>query len=50
MEPRFRSIEMTAAAATRLVGTGITDEGSEEIPEGGGAVVAAGERSRCCPR
>ncbi|MCB9411199.1 lysophospholipid acyltransferase family protein [Mycolicibacterium sp.] len=45
MEPLFRSIEMTAAATTRLVGTKITYQGLENIPERGGAVVAINHTS-----
>lgn len=45
MEPVFRSIEMTAAAATRLVGTEVSYQGLENIPERGGAVVAINHTS-----
>ena len=40
MEPVYRSIEIAAALAARAVGTRITYQGLENIPEHGGAVVA----------
>jgi 1-acyl-sn-glycerol-3-phosphate acyltransferase len=39
MEPVYRSIEIAAAAAARMLGTRITYEGLENIPERGGAVI-----------
>ena len=40
MEPVYRGIEITAAAAARVLGTRITYQGMENIPAHGGAVVA----------
>ena len=40
MEPVYRGIEMAAALAARAIGTEITYQGLENIPEQGGAVVA----------
>lgn len=40
MEPVYRSIEIAAAVAARALGTRITYQGLENIPERGGAVVA----------
>lgn len=40
MEPVYRSIEISAALAARMLGTRITYQGMENIPAEGGAVVA----------
>lgn len=40
MEPVYRSIEIAAALAARAVGTTITYQGLENIPQQGGAVIA----------
>lgn len=45
MEPFFRTIEISAAMAARLVGTRITYQGLENIPRSGGAVVAINHTS-----
>lgn len=39
MEPVYRSIEIAAATAARVLGTRITYEGLQHIPESGGAVI-----------
>ena len=39
MEPVYRGIEMATALAVRAIGTRITYQGLEDIPERGGAVV-----------
>ena len=39
MEPVYRSIEIAAATAARVLGTRITYEGLQHIPERGGAVI-----------
>lgn len=39
MEPVYRSIEIAAATAARMLGTRITYEGLQNIPERGGAVI-----------
>lgn len=39
MEPVYRSIEIAAAVAARALGTKITYQGMENIPEHGGAVI-----------
>lgn len=40
MEPVYRGIEVAAALAARAIGTRITYQGLENIPERGGAVIA----------
>lgn len=40
MEPLYRSIEIAAAVAARAIGTTMTYQGLEHIPDRGGAVVA----------
>lgn len=40
MEPLYRSIEIAAAAAARVIGTTLTYQGLQHIPDRGGAVVA----------
>ncbi len=40
MEPVYRGIEIAAALAARAIGTRITYQGLENVPERGGAVVA----------
>ena len=45
MEPVFRTLEIAAATAARAVGSAITYEGLENIPQHGGAVVAINHTS-----
>ncbi len=45
MEPVFRSLELAARTAVRATGTRITYHGLENIPAGGGAVIAINHTS-----
>lgn len=45
MEPLFRTIEITAAMAARVVGTTLTYQGLDNIPTHGGAVIAINHTS-----
>ncbi len=45
MEPVFRTLEIAVSAATRAIGTKITYQGLENIPERGGAVMAINHTS-----
>jgi 1-acyl-sn-glycerol-3-phosphate acyltransferase len=40
MEPVFRALEIAVSTATKVIGTKITYQGLENIPESGGAVIA----------
>jgi 1-acyl-sn-glycerol-3-phosphate acyltransferase len=45
MEPVFRTLEISVGLATRAIGTKITYQGLENIPERGGAVIAINHTS-----
>jgi 1-acyl-sn-glycerol-3-phosphate acyltransferase len=45
MEPVFRTLEIAVGMATRAIGTKITYQGLENIPERGGAVIAINHTS-----
>jgi 1-acyl-sn-glycerol-3-phosphate acyltransferase len=45
MEPVFRALEITVDTATKVIGTTITYQGLENIPERGGAVIAINHTS-----
>jgi 1-acyl-sn-glycerol-3-phosphate acyltransferase len=45
MEPVFRTLEIAVSLATRAIGTKITYQGLENIPERGGAVIAINHTS-----
>jgi 1-acyl-sn-glycerol-3-phosphate acyltransferase len=45
MEPVFRTLEISVSLATRAIGTKITYQGLENIPERGGAVIAINHTS-----
>jgi 1-acyl-sn-glycerol-3-phosphate acyltransferase len=45
MEPVFRALEISVNLATRVIGTKITYQGLENIPERGGAVIAINHTS-----
>jgi 1-acyl-sn-glycerol-3-phosphate acyltransferase len=45
MEPVFRTLEIAVSLATRAIGTKITYQGLENIPEHGGAVIAINHTS-----
>jgi len=45
MEPVFRTLEIAVSGATRAIGTRITYQGLENIPERGGAVIAINHTS-----
>ncbi|WP_101951376.1 1-acyl-sn-glycerol-3-phosphate acyltransferase [Mycobacterium sp. 3519A] len=45
MEPVFRTLEIAVSTATKVIGTKITYEGLEHIPERGGAVIAINHTS-----
>ena len=45
MEPVFRTLEIAVSTATKIIGTKITYEGLENIPDRGGAVIAINHTS-----
>ena len=45
MEPVFRTLEIAVSTATKIIGTKITYQGLENIPERGGAVIAINHTS-----
>src|ERR1700742_4431121 len=45
MEPVFRALEISVSTATRVIGTKITYQGLENIPDRGGAVIAINHTS-----
>jgi 1-acyl-sn-glycerol-3-phosphate acyltransferase len=45
MEPVFRALEIAVSTATKVIGTKITYQGLENIPERGGAVIAINHTS-----
>jgi 1-acyl-sn-glycerol-3-phosphate acyltransferase len=45
MEPVFRTLEIAVSTATKVIGTKITYQGLENIPERGGAVIAINHTS-----
>jgi 1-acyl-sn-glycerol-3-phosphate acyltransferase len=45
MEPVFRALEIAVGTATKVIGTKITYQGLENIPERGGAVIAINHTS-----
>jgi 1-acyl-sn-glycerol-3-phosphate acyltransferase len=45
MEPVFRTLEIAVSTATKVIGTKITYEGLEHIPDSGGAVIAINHTS-----
>ena len=45
MEPVFRTLEIAVSTATKIIGTKITYEGLENIPQRGGAVIAINHTS-----
>jgi 1-acyl-sn-glycerol-3-phosphate acyltransferase len=45
MEPVFRTLEIAVTTATKVIGTKITYQGLENIPERGGAVIAINHTS-----
>ena len=45
MEPVFRALEISVSTATRVIGTKITYQGLEHIPDRGGAVMAINHTS-----
>jgi 1-acyl-sn-glycerol-3-phosphate acyltransferase len=45
MEPVFRTLEIAVSTATKVIGTKITYEGLEHIPDNGGAVIAINHTS-----